>query len=211
MFIGILFLLISCEEDANNEVNQTKELEIFPLKIGNSWTYKLNVYPKDDSVDTYREYTMKVVKNTSFNEKNYFSIEVDGNLEGNLYINKEDGHFFLNSRISQNYDILAYKFPCSVNDSWERLENQFVYRNKSISTVKSLNSKISVPYGEVECIEYDNEKKSFFSTNDTLYILEKSYLKPGLGVVNISTFHKINFDGEYALYSSIKLVNATVK
>ena len=99
LIIGLLFL-ISCKEDEIIEDNQSQQLEIFPLKIGNSWTYKLNVYPKDDSVDTYRETSIKVVKNTTLNEKNYYNLEFDGNLESNLYINKGDGHYFLSSRIS---------------------------------------------------------------------------------------------------------------
>lgn len=211
-----LFLLHSCKEDEIlndnlDEETQIDTLEIFPLKLGNSWTYKLNVYPKDDSVDTYRETTLKVVTNTTFDEKKYFNIQVDGNLESNLYINQGDGHYFFNSKLSPNNDILAFKYPCQVGDSWERMENQFVYGNKSFSVVNSLNTKISVPYGEFECIEYINEKSTFFSSKDTLYILEKSYLKPGLGPVNLSTYHKINYNGIYTIYSSLKLVNATIK
>jgi hypothetical protein len=203
-----LFLLTACPDDDNK---QEEPLEIYPLTVGNNWTYKLNIYPEDDSVETLRESVISIVRDTLVNDKTYFLAEKDGKLSKDRIILKEDGIYVTNSIIYNDEDVLVYKYPCKVGDTWEKRVSDIYIDAKSLSVVKSLNTKVTVPYGTFECIEYENEKQHIINNSDTIYTLEKSYLKVGLGLVKTSVSHKTNYDGVYEMQTLNQLVSATIK
>lgn len=206
-FIGLLLINACSEEDIEEEV----PLEIYPLKVGNSWTYQRFASSKDDSAKVINDISINIVRDTLINGNYYYLYDYNGNTSTEININKDDGFYINNIDRFHENDVFQYKYPCKIGDTWERIEFDEHINQTTITLVKALNTKITVPYGNIECIEYERFRVSLVRTNDTLYFLEHFYLKPGLGLVKSIHTYKNTFDGIYEEYRIDELKSAIIK
>lgn len=207
LIILVLFLLTACPDDDNNPENN---VEIIPLEIGNIWTYQYTFSSEDDSAKVYYESVNEVVNDTLVDDKTYYLIEFNDVLSSEISLNGVDGFYFNNLIKYEDDDVLQYKYPCEIGDTWDRIELDELTNQKTVTVVKSLNAKVIVPYGEFECIEYERNRESIIRSTDTLFFLEHFYLKPGLGLIKSIQLYKNTFDAEYEVYRIDELMSADI-
>jgi len=130
----LFFLLIGCK-DESNIVNPTAEtIEIVPLKVGNSWSFKTTVYDTLGSIVSTTVDSFSVVSDTLINGKKYFIFST-----GVLRWNNDSGFWITMAPDS----LLLYKFPANVGD-------EYSYNIKVICK----DSSIVVPKGTFKCYGY---------------------------------------------------------
>ncbi len=207
IIIGLL--LIAANPKDSKYINE--KLEIYPLNIGNSWTYQEYIYIEDSTLLKGDEIIIKVLNDTLINNNIYFLEDYDNILPYTLSINKENGYYSTETDFIEGNEQLLFKYPCKVGDRWR---NKIVDGNtnyKSTTVVKALNKKITVPYGTMDCILYESVSKNTIGPRVTLYILYQHYLKPGLGIVKTITSHKNKINGKYKIKRYMELKTATIK
>lgn len=207
IIIGLL--LIAANPKDSTYINE--KLEIYPLKIGNSWTYQEYIYHGDSIHFKSKEVIVKIVKDSLINNNIYFLKDYDGDQSNTLSINKEDG-FYLNEPYQSIADLqLFYKYPCKIGEKWRNKLLDIDPKYKPLTVVKSLDNKITVPYGTIECILYETESKNRIGRSNFLYILYQIYVKPGLGVVKVIVSNKNEINGNYKIVYYRELKSAIIK
>lgn len=180
LLIGLFSIIaVSCSDSTSN--NEPMK-ELFPLKIGNKWTYQIT---KNDSISTsYND----IQKDTVVNGETWYIVLRDGEPVFTSK-NKSDGMWIMFG----NEKVLFYKYPATLNDE---------YMAGAVSVkVVSLNKQITVPAGTFECIQYH-----------TVYSDKEEYDEffcPGTGTIKIIAY-EIN-SGVPIINETIELVSKDLK
>jgi hypothetical protein len=168
----ILFLammsLISCNKDEGpTGSSNTGSGGIIPLKIGNSWTFRIT-----SASGTFTA-TNSINQDTTINNEKWFL--VGSNTWGT---NRADGFWFIKGT---NPPLLAYKYPASVGDSC-----QAAYY---LSTkILSINDTITVPAGRFPCYKYQSNRTDY--PDHRLEMIE--WYAPNIGPVRIKQYSSGN-------------------
>ena len=183
LFFALLaFIIFGCGDNNTNQDNSSKE--IYPLAVGNSWSYQVMSYnsTNKDSVKIFDTLTTYVYKKITINGEDWYSISPDGKSSKVLLINRKDGLWGCiiedSSKINIDSAFLGFKYPTFVNDS--NIKN-----GKGYLTV-NLNNEVSTILGKFNCIRYIDIHDQILESNGT-------YISPGVGVVKdefITSIHQ---------------------
>ena len=183
LFFALLaFVILGCSDNNTNQDNSSKE--IYPLAVGNSWSYQVMSYnsTNKDSVKIFDTLTTYVYKKITINGEDWYSISPDGKSSKVLLINRKDGLWGCiiedSSKINIDSAFLGFKYPTFVNDS--NIKN-----GKGYLTV-NLNNEVSTILGKFNCIRYINIHDQILENNGT-------YVAPGIGMVKdefITSIHQ---------------------
>jgi hypothetical protein len=143
---------------SENEITDTTGIisPIYPLKVGNKWTYAQKILYKDGTVMDYGTFSMSII----------WEVLIDG--EKWFWLSYSNGYwYFITSRQDGIYKYLyslktaqlMYKYPAALSEQYlsgEEIPDDF--GNLSLLTYKmsvdSLNEMINVPSGNYNCIKY---------------------------------------------------------
>ncbi len=164
-----LFLLGGCGKNDESSVFSPPAVVVsgpFPLKVGNSWTYKLTSFDTSGiALGAPEDFIYRVTEDTTvFNEKWYY-------LSGALYyIDRSDGVW----RVLNGTPVLFLKYPATVNDSYSSTLGKI--------RVISTGATITVPKGTYSCYQY-----RLSQANGSQY---DYYFLEGIGFVRIDVFEQ---------------------
>jgi hypothetical protein len=181
------FSFQSCKDDPVEP--KESESQIWPLAIGNYWTY--SHLDKNDSsfVDS-----VFVVKDTTIEGEKWFVV-VMGDEDGNLWRNSAIG--LLSKTKDSTYRLLV-KYPTNVGDKTPDDEDTLYTVAKNVS--------ITVPAGTFSTIKYEfigediEEEYEYYR-----YTKEEIYMAPGVGLVKYYCSRKDSVNGELYHYHSYEL------
>ncbi len=165
-----LLLVISCS-DNNTDSNDSKK-EIWPLAVGNKWTYTIFSYHSSniDSIEYNGTVEYYIPYSKISDGVEWFAFAEFGETLNFYFTNKSDGLWgteYLNdtSDFNPKNTLLAYKYPTYVGE----------YNPKDSSGIKtvSINDLLNTPAGNFNCIKYIQAKDETSSI----------YLAPGIGLV----------------------------
>ncbi len=165
-----LFLMFSCSDNSTDSNDSKKE--IWPLAVGNKWTYTIFSYHSTniDSIENKGTFEYYIPYSKIVDGVEWFAFAELGNTPNFYFTNKSDGLWgteYLKDSANFNPEktILAYKYPTYVGE----------YNPKDSSGIKtfSINDLINTTAGSFNCIRY---VRSNDETNS-------AYLAPGIGLV----------------------------
>ena len=187
--LSLFFSLAACSDDDNGTTPSSKSNELWPLAIGNSWTYQGYSQNDDNS-----EGILLCSDTINLNGVNYFFF---GSYM-KKFINKPDGVYYYNDETEKPE--LNWKYPCAVGDTF--LSNGYKY------TVESTSEKIKVGAGTFTCIkdvQIDiDDPPSIHYTKDIYWFC------PGIGLIKNEFYKSYNNEPE-VLYTSMLLKSYSIK
>jgi hypothetical protein len=168
--VVVAFVLLGgCDKKDENAVASPPTVEIsgpFPLKVGDTWTYKLTSFDTNGvALGAPADFSYQVINDTTvFNEKWYY-------LSGALYyVNRSDGVW----RVLNGIPVLFLKYPATVNDSYSSSLGRL--------RVMSTGITVTVPKGTYNCYQY-----RLSQANGSQY---DYYFLEGVGFVRIDVFEQ---------------------
>ncbi len=165
-----LLLALSCS-DNNTDSNDSKK-EIWPLAVGNKWTYTIFSYHSSniDSIEYKGTVEFYIPYSKISDGVEWFAFAQLGATPKFYFANKSDGlwgtgELHDTADFNPQNTALGYKYPTYVGE----------YNPKDSSGIKtvSINDLLNTPAGSFNCIKYIRAKKETSST----------YFAPGIGLV----------------------------
>jgi len=214
ILLGALILVGSCAKNDPPVDKQQKPL--FPLSIGNNWSYVETFYDGDytdsqtDQLNVLGSYTIDGITGFALNEykKGYPISLLENDKEGNLV-----EHFFNNDKLV--HTTILFKKNVKKGDSWAYKD--VVYSDSThssayniedvIVTCVTTDTIITVPKGDFHCIgfSYDEGKQSNGDPENTIFY----FLSENIGLVKYILYE--HADGmTYYSYDRV-LTNYTLK
>ena len=179
LFFALLaFIIFGCGDNNTNPDNSSKE--IYPLAVGNSWSYQVMSYHganKNDVIilDTV---TVTIIDKININGEEWFYGSNNGKKLNQILTIRKDGIWEINfqdsTKINSDFATMTLKYPTFINDR--------VSSKDGLQTV-SLNSEITTPLGIFSCIKYvdvNEPSHAMFYSPGIGFIksVEKSYINP---------------------------------
>jgi hypothetical protein len=172
---------LSCGDD--DPTNPWQGGEIYPLAIGNSWTYEVMNFDSLGNVESLDTISASVVRDTVIDGETWYVTEGDG--EEGIHI----GYCIIRSNgFYSNWpdEELLYKYPARVGD-------QYMVEDDTV-IVENLDESVTVPAGEFDCVRY--------SVHTIFPIRVYQKLCPNIGPVAIELYME---KGSGILYLALRI------
>jgi len=184
--IFLMFSTISCKQEESNPVgsNTNSSKTMFPLAVGNVWTYTYTSYDSIGNITSQGYSIDTVLSDTTINSEKWYTFG-----RGSFYIAKEGGVWTMPP------EELHFKYSANPGESYSA-SGQTV-------TVLSISKSVTVPAGTFQCIGY---KFQFFPGSQSYAEL---YLGAGVGLVS-NSFYSAKVSGEVYKLHSIELQSYTL-
>lgn len=157
------FIVSSCNKDNPVDTSQTNK-QFWPLKLGNTWSYRAISYDSLEVVTGTGSMDISVTRDTIVNGETWYQLSNDGTV---FYANKSDGFWAMWNSSSTLVQQLIYKYPASVGNNWNYYSNDI--------SVQSTDTSISVQQGTHSCYAY----RWLYDTN----LVRVDYCSRGVGLV----------------------------
>ena len=177
LIFASVILLTACKD---NSTTPSKSDVIWPLAVGNVWTYQHAKYDTLGNVLSTSPEIMSVILDTMINnEHQYFIKDIIDTFPATLSVtNRTDSLWINSSKDPCNPSVLFFKYP--VNNG----EQFYCTQLNDTMTVESTNEKITTKYGQTyTIIKYIIEKILQTSYSSTIY-----YMSPGYGLIRFETY-----------------------
>ena len=170
----MIALLTSCSKD--NPVNPSKNKEIYPMKLGNKWTYNTFWYLSSKPDSTFNHDTLFVSIDSSRIIKDEIWFISTSRYKGHpnqwgmaIGTNRKDGFWYLWEYYSLQAFSLYFQYPTIINHA------NSINNSEDTMFTKSINYDVIVPAGKFQCIDYKYISQTF--TNQDYYFY------PGVGLI----------------------------
>jgi len=212
VLVMMVFLVVGCgTKDPISPNNQTISY-IMPLKIGNAWSYDMEIYsgPSLPPQVVY-DYIMAVIDTVTINNEKWYRTVLavpEVTWADTVYFTNRASGLFLRMTTAINDSVyLRFKYPARVGDTssaaQEFLIGEFGFRSNP-AELMSTNASVTVPYGIQSChYQYINLDPG---SQNPVYL--DDYFKPNLGMVKSDL--RI-YDGAYYSYFVWKLRQAVLQ
>ena len=173
----ISIIIIACKEKPTAPLTPTAN-EIWPLAVGNTWTYDIYNYHANepDSLKLTDTLVYEVSGTIKVLDKEWYECKL--NSDKIIYmINHADGLWMYIPKVSPEFYPdsvkLTFKYPTVLNDT-----------NNGYRT-ESLSHQITTPAGKFDCIRYIDLNRGFYKSNGVFFY-------PGVGMVEQDYITTIN-------------------
>jgi hypothetical protein len=183
-FLPLALLVLGCSDD-NKVTNPTPVKEIWPLKVGNQWTYEDQVLDSAGQALQLDTTVWLISKDTVIEGKTWYILTINGVREPEVLpgANRNDGAWAWDG--SSEY--LFWRYPAAVGDTWIVMTDT--------ATVESVNSTVAVPAGTFVCVKY-----KWVGDRDRDRNYQCHYLSPGVGRVKTEEFFRTAGGFEYVRF-----------
>lgn len=161
-----IFMVSSCNKA--NPVGPSSGQQIWPLKVGDTWAYRLTYFDTTGAVNDTANATLVITSDTLFDGDTWYQI----NWQADFYTNKSDGLWMTQFQTTPNtvpiLPQLLWKYPANAGDSYDSV------------TVESTNTSVTIPQGTYICYDYRDHYNS--------KPVSDNYLCPGVGRIATDFF-----------------------
>jgi|CZKP01.1.fsa_nt_gi hypothetical protein len=154
---GLSFQLnLSCGK-SENEITDPSGINspIYPLKVGNKWTFKDELILSDGTVLDNGTVTQTIVGETMIDGEKWFLLNSTAFVD-QLITTRQDGIYIYYSDIKAA--VLKYKYPAYQGEQYVSGYEEFLWDSDTLvtfqMTVDSTNEVVSVPGGQYTCLKY---------------------------------------------------------
>lgn len=172
-FLPLALLILGCSNN-NKSLNPSQDKQIWPLKVGNEWTYEdrlLDSAGRTVHVDTS---VFAVIKDTLIQGERWYVFTYNGvrDPEGSLGTIRSDGLW-----TNGPSEGLVFKYPAAVNDTF--------MMGTDTSIVESIHDTVTVPAGTFVCINY-----KWVGGSEPNRTHQYHYMSPGVGFIKAEEYYK---------------------
>jgi hypothetical protein len=173
-FLPLALLVLGCSDD-NKITNPTPVKEIWPLKVGNQWTFEDQVLDSAGNVVQLDTTIWLITKDTVIQGATWYIFTINGVPDPEVQpgANRSDGVWAWDG----SSGFLAWKYPTAVGDTW------LIWTDTA--TVESINETVAVPAGTFVCLKY-----KWVGDRDPDRAYQCHYLSPGIGRVKTEEFFR---------------------
>lgn len=187
IFLIFTLLFIGCKDNDENPVQPSSNNQsIIPLKIGNSWTYKVTTFDENGNILHTWQDIRQIEKDTLIQNEKWFFYYYEWRCS------RSDGIYSYKPNTSKQY-YLEYKYPGNVNETYSL--------GYITVTIISTNQNITVPKGNFVTYKY-----RFLNPTDEY---EYDYLSPNIGPVLMEYYSK-NQSGNFFVSIRWELVDYSI-
>ena len=173
---------------SGSTTTQTQTTGPFPLKLGNTWTYKVTSFDaKGKPLGTSGQVIYHITRDTTIVGEQWYYFELNGS--GLYYFNRTDGVWNFANGTRQSF----FKYS-STKYTWYST-------NLGSMRILSTDTNLTVPKGTFSCYQYRLSQ----STPTFDY-----YLSAGIGIVGIDFFGQTDSIGNY-IAARYQLVDCTLQ
>ncbi|HVN48680.1 MAG TPA: hypothetical protein VMU30_07650 [Bacteroidota bacterium] len=154
---GLLFRLqLNCGK-GNDEVSDLGGVSspIFPLKVGNTWTYRANYYTKSGTLLFNETNTQSIIGEKMLNGEKLF-LMVSDFWSDQFLIARNNGIYVYYPDLKMA--ALKFKYPSTAGEQYSSgydfWNDDTVHLEQYQTTVDSVNEIVSVPQGSYQCYKY---------------------------------------------------------
>ena len=171
---------------SNNEITDSSGITspIYPLKVGNKWTFKKTYYFTDGTVLGSDTVTQTIVGETIINGEKWFLV-ISTNYVDQLLTARQDGIYSYNSDFK--VAVLKYKYPATMGEEYASEYEEWTGSADTLvpfqMTVDSTNEIVSVPFGQYQCYKYHAPEVIAKFGNETNEIGSQDILLSNVGPV----------------------------
>lgn len=174
IMLAAILTLQSCSRSpaSPQNIQNSPNLQLFPMAVGNSWTYTKSNYDASGNVTASMNATLTIPRDTTISGETWYFYAYHGTI---YWTTRADGVWrwpFTPGEITT--PSLYLKYPTVAGDTISDSNTVFT---RTITTTLSLDSLTTTPLGNFHCVLY---RQSDFR-NDTLYSEEYMYYSPGIG------------------------------
>ncbi len=201
-FLAVSIFVISCSKNPNSPlVSQTNQNhQLFPMAIGNSWTYKKSNLDLTGNVTSTINVTLNIPRDTTIASETWYFYAYHGTI---FWTTRTDGIWRWAFVAGQpSFPTLFLKYPTSIGDTIT--DTSSIY-SKYITVTISLDSLKATPSGTYHCILY---RQSYF-WNDTLQSEDYLYYSVGVGWVATDAY-AVDSLGRHKTYRN-ELISCLIK
>jgi hypothetical protein len=182
LFIFASLLIYNCSDTTEPG---DSIIQLIPLKISNTWNYKMTSYDSTGTVSYYEDITSSIDKDTIIHGLKWYGY--NSVPPGIWHTNKSDGYWsFVKGGIGNilnDTSLIAYKYPTRVGDIYGDPETPI--------EVLSVDEMITVPAGEFKVIHLF---ETFIGSTNYLLDSFETFITPGVGVIKVMQIGK-RYDG----------------
>ncbi|MBS1902372.1 MAG: hypothetical protein JSS75_01550 [Bacteroidetes bacterium] len=185
---------------------------LFPLAVGNSWTYQVTNYDANTGAVSQRStYTTSIDSAVTINGQTaykYGSGSAYQSFSGN-----DLQYSYTPSGRTGMITLVRYRYPMLVGTPQKVLDTTYSDQSRQVTTLEIVDSakKVTVPAGTFTCVQFRTVILSTFSAAplDTAQVTD-DYLAPGVGLVR-TAHYRSNRISEDNLLDLVELKSYTVK
>lgn len=179
VFSAILSLMLFAGCSKNQDPPKPLGKEIFPMKVGNTWTFKS---VRSDSSQTY--HVNEVIRDTVCGTQTWYILTYDTEIR-TICKNTTEGWWFIYTEnpLLPGTPALYYRYPAQLN-------TQYMTADSTLITVVSINENVTVASGTFICYHYhmihyrENYECEEFFAPGTGFIKHIVY-EPGSGISKV--------------------------
>jgi hypothetical protein len=206
---GLSFQLnLFCGKSENEIIDPSGIISpIYPLRVGNKWTFRTsNLWP-DGSVTVSNTVTQTIVAEEMINGEKWFLLA--STLGGaQLITARQDGIYFYYSDLETA--VLEYKYPAVTGYKYASgYEVRFFAKDTLVTfqmSVGSTNQVVCVPSGQYQCYEYSAPDVNVTFKNGSSEISSEDMFLSNIGPVK-----RIIYDNNGTPYYSWELISTNVQ
>ena len=197
-FISALLLVIAvlCGCDDDDEVtNPPAAKSLWPLKVGNEWTYENQVLDPAGAVLQYDTTVFQVAKDTVVEGATWYILTLNGARDSEVLPcrSRSDGVWAWDGASA----FLFWKYPAAVGDSWIILTDT--------AAIEAVGESVTVPAGTFTCVNY-----KWTGSRDPDRVYQYHYMSPGVGRVKSDEYYKTAGDFVYVHFRDL-LISYSLK
>jgi hypothetical protein len=183
--ILLSFFFSSCSDTSSPDISSN--IDIIPLKKGNTWHYRMTGYDSTGSYSYPDESSIIINDTIIFNNQTWYSY--NDIPSGFWYTNKSDGYWVLfrsaDGKSGNDTTLLLYKYPTFPGDAYGEIK------------VISINEELELPIGNFKVIHYSHD---FEISDNPLLGSFHTYVASGIGVVKIMQLGKRSDGSSFKVY-----------
>lgn len=170
----VLLLSSGCGDD-NKVISPSEKIQIWPLKVGNQWTYEETVLDSAGNVVNADTSVWEVVQDTLILGETWYILTIDGVVDSEFspVANRGDGLWQ-----GGPSGALVFKYPAAVDDT--------CMLGTDTAIVESITDTITVPGGTFVCYNYKWVGNSYNGERPYQF----HYMSPGIGFIMAEEYHK---------------------
>jgi hypothetical protein len=206
--LSVLFVIVlfGCEGNTDPNDNNVSQDVIFPLAINNEWTYQDTYFDTTGKIKRIENRSFAIIKDSMrLGEKVFISND------GGVAANRADGFWSLNDGVNNDEQILKFKYPCKVGETYPGSYHNSAAGEPDVATitVESINEIVTVPAGSYTCIKYVSE--AYFPTLGYKTDRRIYYIAPKVGIIKAELYDYINHQSNPYLAWRSELTRVTLK
>lgn len=202
--VFVLLAQLGCKSNPSTTSSNTAIQDIFPLKVGNSWTYLQTYYDTGDTISG----TLSVTGEETYHGFHAYFYSLSGPVYNIDYYSGPNVYSVAATDKIHNPHISLH-YPMNIGETF--LLDSASWDPPYTETLKLIQNSelISTPAGVFNCVHFQLFSGNVLQSTTDSTAIRDDYYAPGIGLVRFRDYNMYN--GKRYIYSTVELISYVVK